>query len=245
MRRIYLFWSILVLGIVGTVYGTHLLIYHFSHGNGFKPLALILLILGIVSIIFFFIAYILDYLSNKKRKANSELVVEDKPQEEKEVEQPIEKKEEKAAPIEIKETKIEQIEEVYKESRRNNSYNVYSSPSYSTIYVKKVGYGPILRISGPNILDMRSNTYYRIEGNIVNQDGCGPRYEIRGTQIRDIYGSYLYELSGSNINKVFGGFYASISGNYITLYDLSEKYEMTDSLSKKQILTISVLLFGK
>lgn len=244
MRRIYLFWSILVLGIVGTVYGTHLLIYHFSHGNGFKPLALVLLIAGIVSIIFFLIAYISDYLSNKKRKANSELVVEE-PQEEKEVEQPIENKEEKAAPIEIKETKIEEKEESYREPSRNNSYNVYSSPSYSTVYVKKVGYGPILRISGPNILDMRSNTYYRIEGNIVNQDGYGPRYEIRGTQIRDIYGSYLYELSGSNINKVFGGFYASISGNYITLYDLSEKYEMTDSLSKKQILTISALVFGK
>ena len=91
---------------------------------------------------------------------------------------------------------------------------------------------------------MRTNTYYRIEGNVVNQEGCGIRYEIRGNQIRDAFGGYLYELSGSNINKVYGGFYASISGNYITLFDLSQKYEMTDSLSKKQILVAAALLFG-
>ena len=77
---------------------------------------------------------------------------------------------------------------------------------------------------------MRNNTYYRIENNIVNQDGYGIRYEINGNQIRDAFGGYLFEISGSNINKIFGGFYASISGNYITLFDSSKKYEMTESL---------------
>ena len=77
------------------------------------------------------------------------------------------------------------------------------------------------------------------------QEGYGPMFEIRGNQIKDAFGGYLYEISGSNINKVFGGFYASISGNYITLYDSSIKYEMTDSLSKKQTLAVAALLFGK
>ena len=120
-----------------------------------------------------------------------------------------------------------------------------SSYSVSTVYVKQVGYGPLLRVEGNRILDMRSNTYYRIEDNMVMQEGYGPVFEIRGNQIKNAFGSFLYELSGSNINKVFGGFYASISGNYITLYDLSIKYEMTDSLSKSQILAVAALLFGK
>lgn len=47
------------------------------------------------------------------------------------------------------------------------------------------------------------------------------------------------------IGTVFGGFYASISGNYITVHDLSVKYEMTDRLSKTQLLAVSALLFGK
>ena len=91
---------------------------------------------------------------------------------------------------------------------------------------------------------MRTSTYYRIENNNVMQEGYGICYEIRGNQIRDAFGGYLYELSGSNINKVFGGYYASISGNYITLYDLSTKFETTDSLSKKQVLAVAALLFG-
>ena len=111
--------------------------------------------------------------------------------------------------------------------------------------MKQVGYGPVLRIEGTRVIDMRTNTYYRIENNMVMQDGYGPIFEIRGNQIKDAFGSYLYELSGNNINKVFGGFYASISGNYITLYDLSIKYETTDSLSRRQILVVAALLFGK
>ena len=92
---------------------------------------------------------------------------------------------------------------------------------------------------------MRNNTYDHIENNLVYQDGYGVIYEISGNRIRDAFGGYFYEISGSNINKVFGGFYASISGNYITLFDLSKKYEMTDSLSKKQLLVVAMLLFGK
>ena len=129
--------------------------------------------------------------------------------------------------------------------RTNTSYK--SSPIYScsTVYVKQVGYGPLLRVEGDRIIDMRSNTYYRLENNMLMQDGYGPVFEIRGNQIKNAFGGYLYEISGSNINKTFGGFYASISGNYITLFDLSIKYEMTNQLSKKQLLAVVALLFGK
>ena len=112
------------------------------------------------------------------------------------------------------------------------------------MYVKKVGYGPVLRVTGNRILDMRNNTYYRVQGSIVSQDGSGQAFEINGNRIRSAFGGYLYEISGSNINKVFGGFYASISGNYITLFDLSEKYETTGSLNQKQLLVVAALLFG-
>ena len=92
---------------------------------------------------------------------------------------------------------------------------------------------------------MRNNVYYRIEDNMVKQEGSGPVFEIRGNQIKNAFGGFLYELSGGNINKIYGGFYASISGNYITLFDLSVKYELTGQLSKKQTLAVVALLFGK
>ncbi len=91
---------------------------------------------------------------------------------------------------------------------------------------------------------MRSNTYYRIEGNMVNRSGSGPVYEISGNRIREAFGSYLFELSGSNLNKIYGGFYASISGGLLKVYDLSEQYEIPTSLNRKQILVIAALLFG-
>ena len=163
--------------------------------------------------------------------------------EEKEVE-PV-KEEPKPEPVKNLEPGQKEMEKEKFVQRIQKPSPSFSSSSVSTVYVKQVGYGPLLRVEGNRILDMRSNTYYRIENNIVNQEGYGPVFEIRGNQIKNAFGGYLYELSGSNINKVFGGFYASISGNYITLYDLSIKYETTDSLSKSQILAVAALLFGK
>ena len=91
---------------------------------------------------------------------------------------------------------------------------------------------------------MRNYTYYRIEGNAVTQEGYGLRFELRGNQIKDAFGGYLYEINGGNINKVFGGFYASVSANYITVFDLSAKFELSGALSQKQLLVVSALLFG-
>ena len=235
-RKQYLPWLIMVIGVIGTAYGTHLLIYHFNKGNGLNVLALALLILGIVCLAFTILLLVSIHLSQKKKKNSvEEPNKEDEPQV---VEEQPKVEEEKPAPK--IERKREETTYVPKEKRNYNSSSSYASTSY----VKLVGYGPLLRIEGNRIIDMRSNTYYRIENNIVNQDGYGIRYEINGNQIRDAFGGYLYEISGSNINKVFGGFYASISGNYLTLFDLSKKYEMTDSLSKKQLLVVAALLFG-
>ena len=236
MRKQYLPWMIAVFGIVGTVYGGYSLIYHYRHSGSLFVAGLILFILGLIALIFF-IALIVSIKMAQKKKKNEP--IPSKVEEPKEAETPI--KEEKPVPS-IKREPKQKEEYVPKVERTRVSSSSYS---HSTIYVKQVGYGPLLRIDGDRILDMRNNTYYRFENNMLMQEGYGPVYEIRGNQIKNAFGGYLYELSGNNINKVFGGFYASISGNYITLFDLSIKYETTDSLSKRQILAVAALLFGK
>lgn len=242
MRKFYLVWVIAVFGIVGTVYGGFSLIYNFSHCKGLYLPALVLLICGGAALVLFITLYTISYFQMKKRE-RERAPLEAEVIEEKE-EEPA-KEEPKPDPViepkqEQKEMEKEEfVKRIQRPSPSSSSYSV------STVYVKQVGYGPLLRVEGNRILDMRSNTYYRIEDNMLMQEGYGPVFEIRGNQIKNAFGGYLYELSGSNINKTFGGFYASISGNYITLYDLSIKYEMTDSLSKSQILAVAVLLFGK
>ena len=238
MRKHYLIWMIAVFGITGTVYGAYLLIYHFNHGKGLNIPSLILLILGSIALITFLVLYIISIIQRKKMKKVIASIEQNDIQEEV-VDTPIEEKES----ISVVNTEPKEKKEYVPSS--NNEYRSSSSYSVSTVYVKQVGYGPVLRIEGTRVIDMRTNTYYRIENNMVMQDGYGPIFEIRGNQIKDAFGGYLYELSGNNINKVFGGFYASISGNYITLYDLSIKYETTDSLSRRQILVVAALLFGK
>ena len=113
-----------------------------------------------------------------------------------------------------------------------------------TIYVKRLGYGPVLRIEGDEILEMRSNTYYRIEGNYVKRSGGGPAFEISSNRIKSAYGSGLYEISGDNVSKTFGGHYAGFSGNRLQTNDLREQYECTGSLNLRQKLTVVALLFG-
>ncbi len=58
---------------------------------------------------------------------------------------------------------------------------------------------------------------------------------------------YIDWLAGTFgiFTTIYSGFYASISGNYIALYDLSIKYELFASLSRKQILASVALLFGE
>ncbi len=244
-RKQYIDWLAGTFGVFATVYGGYMLHWHFSHGNGLNVLALVLLILGIVALTFFIpliISRYIFYIRNKK-KAESQVI------EQKEEEKQEEEKEEVKVTSTIKEeVKVEPKKEQLKDrveyvrSKPHTSHSIYDAP---TIYIRQVGYGYVLRIEGNRILDMRNNTYYRIQDNIVYEDGSGPRYEINGNMIRSAFGGYLYELSGNNINKIYGGFYASISGNYITLYDLSVKYELSSSLSRSQILAAIALLFGE
>ena len=243
MRKQYLVWMIAVFGIIGTIYGGFSLIYNLSHGNGLPIFGLVLCICGVIALTLFLVLYTISYFQMKKREKERE-PLEAQVIEEKE-DKPI-KEEPKLEPVKNPEPEEKEMDkEEFVRRIQKPSPPSSSSYSVSTVYVKQVGYGPLLRVEGNRILDMRSNTYYRIEDNMVMQEGYGPVFEIRGNQIKNAFGGFLYELSGSNINKVFGGFYASISGNYITLYDLSIKYEMTDSLSKSQILAVAALLFGK
>ncbi len=244
MRRFYLAWSMGVFGIIGTVYGAFSLIYNHNHDKPLPVYGLVLLILGIISLVLFLSLWTAQYIVKKKKAEEPVPPVEDNTAVE-EAEEPAEEPKVEEEPEVEEEEEPESAEEDDSPSYHNLSYSSSSSYSASTVYVKQVGYGPLLRVEGMRILDMRTNTYYRIENNMVMLEGSGPSFEIRGNQIRSAFGSYLYELSGSNINKVFGGFYASVSGNYITLYDLSQKFEMTDSLSKKQILVVAALLFGR
>ncbi len=252
-RKQYLDWLSGALGIIGTSYGGFMLAWHLNHGNGINVLAMILLILGIVSLCFFIPLMTSRYIVSKQQKNRPTPAPEEKTEQEPaKTEQEPAKTEEKQEEAPQTEEEDEEEEELIPMSPREragydytSSRPSYSYSSYSTVYVKLVGYGPMLRVEGPQLLDMRNNTYYRIEDNMVYEEGYGPRFEIRGNQIRDAFGGYLFELSGSNINKVYGGFYASISGNYITVHDLSRKYEMTDSLSKKQLLAVAALLFDK
>lgn len=243
MRKIYLVWSIAVFGVIGTVYGTYSLIYASNHGKELPVYGILLLIFGLVALITFLVLYIISFIQEKKRKKNKPEptpTFEETVADEEAFEPTIE--EVKSTPV----SKPEPKDEEEYEPRPQRSYSSSSSSYYvSTVYVKEVGCGTLLRVEGNRIVDMRTNTYYRIENNMVMQEGYGPVFEIRGNQIKDAFGGYLYEISGSNINRVFGGYYASISGNYITIFDLSKKYEMTDSLSKHQILVVAALLFGK
>ena len=241
MRRQRFWWTYLVGCIVCIVYGGWTLIYHFRKGNGLSIHALILLIIGGVCLVFFLILCLIDFIRKPKKKELDE-------QEEKPIEETIEEPKEQQVEEPEKVDDSPQVirssnDDVEYVSSKSSSYRPTSRNRSETIYVKKVGYGPVLRFEGEQILDMRNNIYYRFQGNYVYLDGGGVAYEISGNRIRSAFGSYSYEVSGSNINKVFGGFFASISGNYITKFDSSEKYESTGNLNTKQLLVVAALLF--
>lgn len=252
MRKYRLPWSIAAFGFVAVAYGTYSLVSHLKNNEEIFLPGLLMLIAGAIALLTLLVLILMDAF---KRIRNKDLI--EAPIKEDSYEEAIKVEEEHISEnhINMDEEKIEneEIENVdeYDEEEEEEFMPSYtrsyssSSYSYSTIYVKEIGYGPVLRIDGSRILDMRNNAYYHVENNIVIQDGYGPTFEIRGNQIKDVYGSYLFEISGNNINKVFGGFYASVSGNYITLFDSSRKYETTESLSRNQILIIAALLFGR
>lgn len=230
MRRQYFYWAYLVTALVISVYGGYIVFYNLNNKKDVPVLGLVFFIAGIVLLLIYLILFIISFIQKKNRPINNEVVE-------------VKEKEEEIKP-EIKEEPKPRVASSPRRDIEYRSMRKISRPVGGSAYIKRVGYGPVLRVEEEEILDMRTNTYYRIEGNMVKRSGSGPVFEISGNSIRAAFGSYLYEISGGNVNKVFGGLYASISGNYLTVFDLSEKYEITDSLNRKQLLVVVALLFG-
>ena len=229
MRRQRAEWTFVVISILCIMYGAFFAIKKYNEDRTFFIVSLVICLVGVAMFITYFTLYLISFKRKKTTKKEENVVVE-------ETQIEVEKQEEPQKVIPPK----RDYEYVSSHSSRKSS--IYDD-NYSSGYVKLVGHGPVLEISGNRIRDMRSNTYYRIQDNYVYQDGSGVIYEISSNKIRSISGGYLYEISGCSINKTFGGFFASISGNYITKYDSSIKYEATCSLNTKQLLIIAALLF--
>ena len=228
MRRQRAEWTFVVISILCIMYGAFFGIKKYNEDRTFFIVSLVICLVGVAMFITYFTLYLISF-KRKKTTKKENVVVEEEP-----IEEEIQETPQKVVPPK------RDYEYVSSHSTRRSS--IYDD-DYSSGYVKLVGHGPVLEISGNRIRDMRNNTYYRIQDNYVYQDGGGVIYEISGSKIRSISGGYLYEISGSSINKTFGGFFASISGNYITKYDSSIKYETTCSLNTKQLLVVAALLF--
>lgn len=234
MRKQYFKWSWFVLGLVLSVYGAFSLIYNSTHNKDFSVLGLVFLIVGLILLISYFVLLTISIMQTKDSKNIKETKIEHfEPVYEKIEEPKIEEK-----PVINKSVNYTHVDRPAKTTRTTREFDGGSG------YVKKIGEGPILRISNKEILDMRSNTYYRIEDNYVKQMGYGPVFEISGNRIRSAFGGYLYEISGDSVNKIYGGYFASFSGNYLTTLDLREKYEVPGRLNLKQQLAVVALLFG-
>lgn len=237
MRRQYFAWTYLVLAIVLTAYSGYSIIYNINHQKDVPVLGIVFLTIGGAMLVLFLILFIISAFQKKKTPV-MDVTNEPEKVEEKVEEVVVEKKEEEEPALEEK-----PLPKTYQKDVTYQSNRTISRSYGGSAYIKKVGYGPVLRVEEDEILDMRSNTYYRIDGNIVKRSGSGPVYEISGNRIRSAFGSYLFEISGGSVYKTFGGFYASISGGYLQTYDLAEKYEISGSLSIKQQLAVVALLF--
>ena len=235
MRRQSFVWTFLVLAIVLTAYGGYAVINAVVKQENIPVLGLVFLIIGSAMLVLFLILLVISLFQKKNKPVINEAVEQIEMEKE-----PIEEKTDEIKPVSLNKPS----ERTY---RNDVTYERQSSSSRSYLgsaYINKVGHGPVLRAEEEQILDMRSNTYYRLEGNMVKMSGSGPVFEISGNRIKAAFGGYLYEISGGSINKIYGGYFASISGGYIQTYNLSEKYEISGSLTLKQQLAVVAILFG-
>ena len=247
MRRQRFYWTFLVLAIVLTGYGGFTITYNLRNGKDATPLAIIFLVIGLLMLLLFLALLLASLIQRKKanrkhleEEANKkeEPKIEEKPEPKTEpTPEPEPKPEPKSEPAPTK-PRAPRDEVVYAPRRPSREFNGGSA------YIKQVGYGSVLRVENEEILDMRSNTYYRIEGNFVKRSGAGPVFEINRNTIKAAYGGPLYEISGSSVSRVFGGYFASISGGYLKTNDLSEEYEISGSLNRAQQLAVVAILFG-
>lgn len=246
MRRQTILWAFLVLAIVLTGYGGYSVFFSLGKGEAPSILAVAFFIAGGLMLVTWLTLFLISFFQQKKKAAkteNAEAVqkFEPEPVPEPKEEPKAEPKEEKPAqPVEPK----PRPSYTYDKDVTYERSAPVRRPRGGSAYVKRVGYGPVLRVEGNDILDMRSNTYYRIDGDTVNRSGSGPAFEISGNRIRAAFGSYLYEISGNNVNKVFGGYFASIDEDSIQTVDLSQRYEISGSLNRTQKLAVVALLFG-
>ena len=250
MRRQHFEWSFVVLGLVLTIYGAYSLIYNYANNKDIPGLGIAFLIVGATLLLLYFALFIISLFQKKNRIVEQEQPIEEPFSEQASINETVE---EAIGEEQIEKESVEDIVEEDDSSdeeyipRERVSYqrnrSIYDCDGGSG-YVNKVGYGSVLRIENNRILDMRTNTYYVIEGNVVSELGSGPVFEISGNRIKLSFGSYLYEISGNNVNKVFGGFYASFNGNYLQTNDLEHVYEISCCLSSKQRLAVVALLFG-
>ena len=150
MRRINFWWTYLVGCIVCIAYGGGTLIYHFSKGNGLSVHALILLIIGGVCLVIFLVLYIVSLIQKKTQASEQQEpapeIVEDVNNEEPVEEEP---QEVSSQSDDVDYAHIEHI------NPTNISHRPSSSNGGRTIYVKKVGYGPVLRFEGDRILSLQ------------------------------------------------------------------------------------------
>lgn len=241
MRRQRFVWAFLALAIVLTVYGGFSFIQNLNQGKGVFVPGLTLLIIGGVMLLLCLAFYLLSRHEKTKKKAFvPEPEKEEKPvvQEEKKESEPKERPSETPCPAKKPTPASSDSSYICKPS-----ISRYDRDDSECAYVKKIGYGPVLRVTGSEILDMRTNTYYRIEGNVVNQSGYGPVFEISGNRIRASFGGYLFEISGDNVSKTFGGYFATFNGGFLQTNDLSERFEISGPLSLRQRLAVVALLF--
>ena len=242
MRRQHFPWVYTVTMVVLAMYGTFSLIYSITHDKSVPALTILFLTVSGLMLLILIVLLVVDMF--KKPPVVDQPGVT-KIEEEPKIEPKQEIKEQpKQEVVEERKEPAPRYDQGYRPNRRSDEFATVTYNRGSSLYISKVGSGLVLRVNGNRIYDMRSNTYYRIEGNQVKEEGSGPVFEIDGNRIRSAFGSYLYELSGSNINRVFGGYFASVSGNYLTRYDAGEKYDLGGQLSKDQLLTVVVLLFG-
>ena len=253
MRKQNIGWTLLVIALVMLGYGGFSTIQGASSQKGAPALGIVLLVIGSILVLLFLVLGLIN-IWQKKKKTNA--AVEEKAVSMDNIEPIANAEPAKAAKDDTNCSSSNGTKENSRVSLdKKPATSVYDDDdayeprpvrrSGGTGYVRVAGRGMELRISGNEILDMRSNTYYSINGNMVTKNGSGPAFEINGNRIRKAFGDYLFEISGNHVNKIYGGHFASISGGYLKTDDGQWIIEIPGSLSLTQQLAVVALLFGR
>ena len=112
-------------------------------------------------------------------------------------------------------------------------------------YISKLGYGPVLEVTSSYIRDMNRNSYYYFQGDSISLGGSSTVFQIVGSKIRDVYGSYILKYSEGLISRAHGGPYASVSKSEIQTVDQKYTYQISGSLNTFELLATIAVLFGK